>query len=79
MPDVWIVVFDFMPVKELLSVSHTCREMWLLVKAYWPLAFNLAWVLQPFLMPNDVPSFQHMLKASGAVVSGSAALHASEP
>ena len=42
MPDVWIVVFDFMPVKELLSVSHTCREMWLLVKVYWPLAFNLA-------------------------------------
>ena len=74
MPDVWIVVFDFMPVKELLSVSRTCREMWLLVKAYWPLAFNLARVLQPFLMPDDVPSFRHMLKASGAVVSGSAAL-----
>lgn len=73
-PDVWLAVFEFLPVRELLMVSRTCRAMRLLVKAYWPLAFNLARVLQPFLIPADVPSFRGMMKASGAIISGSVAL-----
>ena len=63
-----------MGIKDLLSVSQTCTTMRLLVKAYWPIAFNLTQTLQPFLKADLITSFRLMLKASGGIVSGSTAL-----
>ena len=70
----WIVVFQSLPIKELLLIARTCSALRLLVKAYWPLAFNLARLLLPFLLPEHVPGFRSMLKTVGGIVSGSIAL-----
>lgn len=72
--DVWLIVFDFTPGRELLRLLQTCRGLCLLVKAYWPLAFSLSHILCPFIGPGLVQSFRAMLKALGGVISGSAAL-----
>ena len=60
-PDMWITIFDMLPIRELWRLSQTCSMMKALVEKYKQSAFNFPELLWPFIRSNDVNSFQEML------------------
>ena len=72
--DVWVQIFDLLPIKELLQISQTCKVMAEAMKEYWWVAFNFRKLVMPFIPNKDVDSFQEMLHNMGAVISRSMAL-----
>ena len=73
-PDVWLCIFDFLPVEGLLGLSQTSRYIRMLLKCYWKWAFSLSKLLEPFLPNVNVDDFRQVLQTSGRIISGLVAL-----
>lgn len=68
------MVFGLLPVKDLITVSLTCREMKESITAYMKSAYAMPRLLGPFLVDDDFEGFREMLHITGGIISGSAAL-----
>ena len=73
-PDVWNLIFDLLPVIDLLAMSRACKRIRRLVKQYWTMTFKISKLLSPFIAFDDVASFRRSLRAAEGLISGSVAL-----
>ncbi|KAF8736862.1 hypothetical protein AX14_013794 [Amanita brunnescens Koide BX004] len=72
--DLWFVIMDQLPIKDIFTISRTCRFMHNVVQSYKSVAFSFASVLKPFVEHEDLTSLQQMMFQTTAIISGSTAL-----
>lgn len=67
--DVWYIILDKVPAKELLALSQTCHAMKDMVTVYSAFAFSLPKLTQAFILYEDVGSFRRMLRITGGIIT----------